>query len=81
MSAEDRAQELEAHEWARNNRMRESQPMYEPGDKDRDGKDLYGPELCESCDIEMPELRRAMGRCLCVDCTDREALRKKLQGA
>lgn len=75
MSFEDLAQVVEAQEWARNNRVRPPAPMYTP----RDAK--YGPELCESCEIELPELRRAMGRCLCVDCTDREAQRKKIQGA
>lgn len=75
MSVEDIAQEQEAQEWVRNNRVRTPAATYAPGDKG------YGPELCESCEIEMPELRRAMGRCLCVSCTDREALRKKIQGA
>lgn len=75
MSVEDVAQEQEAQEWARNNRVRPQAPVFSPGDAG------YGPDLCESCEDDMPDLRRAMGRCLCVDCTDREALRKKLQGA
>lgn len=75
MSTEDIAQEVEAAEWARNNRVRTPRAMFSPGSIG------YGPAECESCEIEMPDLRRAMGSCLCVDCTEREDLRKKIQGA
>lgn len=75
MSVEDLAQVVEAQEWARNNRVRPPAPVYAPGDAQ------YGPAECAECEIDMPELRRAMGRCMCVDCTDRDALRKKIRGA
>ena len=75
MSVEDHAQIVEAQEWERNNRVRTAAPVYAPGDE------KYGPEFCDECEIDMPALRRAMGRCLCVPCTDREALRKKIRGA
>ncbi len=75
MSVEDHAQIIEAQEWARNNRVRTPAPMFTPEDEQ------YGPAECDGCGIDMPELRRQMGRHLCVDCTDREALRKRIQGA
>jgi hypothetical protein len=78
MSQEDRAQEKEALDWEINNRPREAAPTFEEGD------DGYGPATCngrerrtgkgvqldDDCGNEMPPLRRAMGRHLCVDCQE-----------
>lgn len=62
MSMEDRAQEHEAAEWARNNAPRPQKPTYQPGDAG------YGPEFCDECESPMPELRRANGWVLCTSC-------------
>jgi RNA polymerase-binding transcription factor DksA len=71
MSTEDIAQELEALDWERNNRPRVQRRLLEP---DEPG---YGPAECEECEIEMPPLRRAMGRHLCTYCTERGERRSR----
>ena len=64
MSQEDRAQHFEALDWEINNRPRKPAEVFEPDDP------KYGPEFCadDSCAVEMPPERRAMGKHLCVDC-------------
>lgn len=76
MSQEDRAQHHEALDWEINNRPREVLTMFAPADKG------YGPATCngrekrtgpgvqleDDCGEELPPLRRAMGRHLCVGC-------------
>lgn len=62
MSMEDLAQEIEAADWARNNRPRTPQPTFEPTDAG------YGPAECADCDADMPVERRAMGKALCTGC-------------
>jgi hypothetical protein len=78
MSQEDRAQDHEAMDWALNNRPRDAAPMFAECDKG------YGPATCngrekrtgpgvqleDDCGNELPPLRRAMGRHLCVACQD-----------
>jgi RNA polymerase-binding transcription factor DksA len=75
MSIEDIAQALEAQDWELNNRPRTPRSLFDADDE------RYGPPECVECDIAMPELRRAMACELCVHCTERRDLRKKLQGA
>jgi RNA polymerase-binding transcription factor DksA len=75
MSIEDIAQQVEALDWEINNRPRTPRSLFEPDDEE------YGPPECVECDIEMPDLRRAMGCELCVACTERTYLRKRLTGA
>lgn len=64
MSMEDRAQAEEAFQWGLNNRRREPDPEFKPGE------DGYGPAMCsnEDCEAPMPELRRRRGRQFCTDC-------------
>jgi hypothetical protein len=78
MSAEDLAQDREAQDWEINNRPREIAPTFAPADKG------YGPATCngrekrtgpgvqleDDCGEELPPLRRAMGRHLCVACQE-----------
>ena len=61
MSVEDRAQEQEALEWERNNRVR-NRKTYAEGDAG------YGPAQCQECGAPMPELRRIDGRTHCTTC-------------
>lgn len=74
MSVEDKAQELEALEWQRNNRVR-TQATYTPD------HEKYGPSLCEDCDDEMTPERRALGKKHCVFCTEIHDRQKKLRAA
>jgi RNA polymerase-binding transcription factor DksA len=70
MSAEDKAQEQEVLEWARNNIRREI-ATYTPADP------RYGPSHCHDCGEQMPVLRREAGRTLCTPCqTEIEATSK-----
>lgn len=75
MSTEDIAQAHEAFDWQLNNRPRAVAKTFEPDDKG------YGPATCtgreklnegddtdDDCGEELPPLRRAMGRHLCVEC-------------
>lgn len=76
MSQEDLAQDREAQDWEINNRPRPAPVEFKPGDKG------YGPAFCtgrekppvedveqeDLCGEEMPPLRRAMGKHLCVGC-------------
>ena len=39
---------------------------YAPGEKG------YGPEACDECGTEIPEVRRQYGYCLCVQCAEAE---------
>jgi hypothetical protein len=78
MSQEDIAQAHEAFDWALNNRPRTLATTFAPADKG------YGPATCngrvqrtapgvqleDDCGEELPPLRRAMGRHLCVGCQD-----------
>jgi hypothetical protein len=78
MSQEDTAQIHEAMDWERNNRPREVAATFAPADKG------YGPATCngrekrtgpgvqleDDCGEELPPLRRAMGRHLCVACQE-----------
>ena len=66
MSLEDKAQEQELMAWERNNRPRTEPLRYEPTDPN------YGPEFCTACDDEMPEIRRAYGFRVCVDCKTKQ---------
>lgn len=63
MSEADRAQEVEARDWAHNNRPRPPLPVFAPHEKG------YGPAECVECGEDMPELRRSMGREMCTECT------------
>ena len=73
MSMEDRAQEHEAHVWELNNVHRKQMPpVAQPGDP------RYGPEECEECGDDMPEVRRSYGFKLCTQCQSAiEALRRR----
>lgn len=71
MSVEDLAQDVEAQEWERNNRPRTQRRLLEPHETG------YGPAECTDCEIEMPDLRRAMGCCLCTDCAERAEQRSR----
>lgn len=62
MSAEDKAQEQELMMWELNNRPKPEPARFVPQDP------RYGPEYCEHCDAEMPEVRRSYGYTICVDC-------------
>lgn len=66
MSLEDRAQEQELMAWERNNRPRTEPARYAPTDA------KYGPEFCQSCDDDMPVIRRAYGYTVCVDCKTKQ---------
>jgi len=76
MSQEDRAQHMEALDWEINNRPREQHQEFKEGDREygpatcngRDKRTMPGIQLDDDCGNEMPPLRRAMGRHLCVDC-------------
>jgi hypothetical protein len=78
MSQEDRAQHHEALDWEINNRPRAQAQTFEPGDKEygpatcsgRERRTAPGVQLDDDCGNEMPPLRRAMGRHLCVDCQE-----------
>lgn len=71
MNLEDRAQEHEAQLWAMANLNRPVlPPPAAPGDPD------YGPEFCDACGAEMPELRRADRRRLCTPCQSLAERRK-----
>jgi RNA polymerase-binding transcription factor DksA len=74
MSEADRAQEVEALDWAHNNRPRKPLPVFAPHDKG------YGPAECVECGDSMPALRREMGCSMCTECTDFMEQRQK-QGA
>lgn len=66
MSIEDRAQEVELADWRHNNRPRELK-TYAPDDPG------YGPEFCDWCEDDMPDVRRAYGYRFCTPCAaDRE---------
>lgn len=71
MSSEDKAQELDAMEWARNN-TRRAVPTYAPSDPH------YGPVECKECDDPMPTLRREAGRTLCTECQTKQERSKTL---
>lgn len=67
MADEDRAQDVELREWEANNRSRGAQVRFAPGEPG------YGPEFCQvkTCEVDMPEQRRAWGFRVCVDCQQR----------
>lgn len=71
MSIEDKAQELEAEMWARNNRGRPEPKTFAPGDAG------YGPQECDECLDEMPDLRRQYGFKLCTACQSAVEERKR----
>jgi RNA polymerase-binding transcription factor DksA len=75
MSIEDIAQEVELLDWERNNRPRTVRRLLEPTEPG------YGPAECGECEDQMPDLRRAMGCVLCVDCTELAERRKRLRAA
>ena len=67
MSIEDQAQEHELKMWEQAQRVR-SVPTFPPDHP------LYGPEECDGCGANMPELRRRHGWRLCTSCqSDAEA--------
>lgn len=70
MSAEDKAQELEAKYWEINNMNRNHLPKAaQPGDPN------YGPEECNECGEEMHPVRRSHGFTLCFNCATEEESR------
>jgi len=75
MSIEDIAQDVEALDWERNNRPRAARRLFEPTEPG------YGPAQCGECEDDMPDLRRSMGLCLCVGCTELAERRKRLRAA
>lgn len=76
MSQEDIAQNHEAMDWALNNRPREAAPTFKKGEdgygpatcNGREKRTVKGVQLEDDCGNELPPLRRAMGRHLCVEC-------------
>jgi RNA polymerase-binding transcription factor DksA len=75
MSMEDQAQELELKQWVQNNKTRQVEKTYKPGDSN------YGPANCLNCDEAMPVARREYGYALCTGCkTELEQRRRKTYG-
>lgn len=62
MSEADQAQAIELKMWEQANASRPDPVRHAPGDPG------YGPEWCDRCGDEMPEVRRQYGFSICVTC-------------
>lgn len=63
MNIEDTAQDHEIKVWELNNVHRKPEPAVKSP-----GEPGYGPEECEKCGDDMPDVRRAYGFTLCTAC-------------